>query len=84
MSSMKTTIDRLGRLVLPKPIRDRLQLRGGETLEIDEHDGVVLLRPVSVETTVVETAEGPVAHPLDELPGLTDEVVRDTLDRVRR
>jgi hypothetical protein len=61
-----------------------LQLRGGETLEIEERDGAILLRPAAAETAVVDTPEGPVAHPLDDLPGLTDELVRDTLDRVRR
>ncbi|HUF02205.1 MAG TPA: AbrB/MazE/SpoVT family DNA-binding domain-containing protein [Gaiellaceae bacterium] len=81
---MKTTIDRLGRVVVPKPIRERLQLRGGETLEVEERDGVVELRPATAEVAVVETAEGPVAQPSKKLPPLTDELVRDTLDRVRR
>ena len=81
---MRTTIDRLGRIVVPKPIRDRLQLRGGEVLEVEERDGVVELRPAPADLTRVETAEGPVAVPVDELPPLTDELVRDTLDRVRR
>ncbi|HLE99199.1 MAG TPA: AbrB/MazE/SpoVT family DNA-binding domain-containing protein [Gaiellaceae bacterium] len=81
---MKTTIDRLGRVVVPKPIRDRLGLRGGETIEVEERDGVVELRPAPAEVRVVDTAEGPVAKPLEALPPLTDEIVRDTLDHVRR
>jgi AbrB family looped-hinge helix DNA binding protein len=81
---MRTTIDRLGRVVVPKPIRERLQLRGGETLEIEERDGVVELRPAAAHVSVVDTAEGPVAQPLDELPPLTDDLVRDTIDSVRR
>jgi AbrB family looped-hinge helix DNA binding protein len=70
--------------VVPKPIRDRLRLKGGETLEVEERDGIVELRPVPVEMRVVETTEGPVAQPLEHVSALTDDVVRDTLDDVRR
>ncbi|MFO7572829.1 MAG: AbrB/MazE/SpoVT family DNA-binding domain-containing protein [Gaiellaceae bacterium] len=81
---MKTTIDRLGRVVVPKLIRERLQLRGGEALEVEERDGVVELRLVPTAVDVVETREGPVARPIEDVPALTDADVRDTLDRVRR
>jgi AbrB family looped-hinge helix DNA binding protein len=81
---MKTTIDRLGRVVVPKAIRDHLQLRGGETLEVEERDGVVELRPASVEMRRTGTPEGPVARPVEDVPTLSDELVRDTLERVRR
>lgn len=81
---MKTTIDRLGRVVVPKAIRDRLHLRGGEILEVEERDGVVELRPASVEMLRTETPEGPVARPVEEVPALSDDLVRDTLEHVRR
>lgn len=81
---MRTTIDRLGRVVVPKPIRDRLQLRGGEALEVEEREGVIELRLAPTAVDIVATREGPVAKPLESLPPLTDEVVRDTLERVRR
>lgn len=81
---MRTTIDRLGRVVVPKAIRDRLQLRGGEVLEVEERDGIVELRPARTEMRVVETPRGPVAQPVTDVPPLTDELVRDTLERVRR
>jgi AbrB family looped-hinge helix DNA binding protein len=81
---MRTTIDRVGRVVVPKSIRDRLQLRGGDALEVVERDGAIELRPVPVEVQLIDTAEGPVAQPLDELPPLTDELVRETIERGRR
>jgi AbrB family looped-hinge helix DNA binding protein len=81
---MKTTIDRLGRVVVPKPIRDRLRLRGGETLEVSERDGVVEFRPAATEVRVVQTPQGPVAEPLRPIPALTDDMVRDVLEQVRR
>ncbi|MCZ7590053.1 MAG: AbrB/MazE/SpoVT family DNA-binding domain-containing protein [Gaiella sp.] len=81
---MKTAIDRLGRVVVPKPIRDKLGLLGGEALEVEERDGVIELRPAVTEVRTIDTPEGPVARPLEKLPPLTDEHVRDTLEQVRR
>lgn len=81
---MRSSIDRLGRVVVPKPIRDRLRLQGGETLDVEERDGVIELRPAPTAVQVVDTPQGPVAEPLEELPALTDELVRDTLEQVRR
>jgi AbrB family looped-hinge helix DNA binding protein len=81
---MKASIDRLGRVVVPKAIRDRLQLQGGEVLEVEERDGVIELRPAATEVRIVETPQGPVAEPLQEVPALTDELVRDVLEKVRR
>lgn len=81
---MKASIDRLGRVVVPKAIRDKLQLRGGETLEINERDGLIEMRPAASEVQIVETPEGPVAAPLDDVPPLTDELVRDVLEQTRR
>lgn len=81
---MKTTIDRLGRVVVPKPIRDKLRLSGGEALEVEARDGVIELRPAATDVRLVETAGGPVAEPLDKVTPLTDDVVRDVLEQVRR
>ncbi len=81
---MRTTIDRAGRLVIPKRIRDQLQLTEGAEVEVDEHDGLIEVRPVPATVTVVDTPQGAVAQPADQMPTLTDDVVRETLERVRR
>jgi AbrB family looped-hinge helix DNA binding protein len=81
---MKASIDRLGRVVVPKPIRDKLHLRGGEILEIEERDGVIELRPAATEVELVETPEGPVAAPFEGVEPMTVELVRDVLEQVRR
>jgi len=45
-NGMTLRIDRAGRIVVPKPIRDRLGLRAGMDLELAEGpDGIVLRRP---------------------------------------
>ena len=43
---MKTTVDRFGRVVVPKDIRDRLGLRPGAEVEIDEKENAVVLKLV--------------------------------------
>jgi AbrB family looped-hinge helix DNA binding protein len=49
---MKTTLDRFGRLVVPKDIRDRLGLHPGAEMEIDEQGDAVMLKPAGSETPV--------------------------------
>jgi AbrB family looped-hinge helix DNA binding protein len=45
MSETKVQIDHAGRVVLPKRLRDKFRLRGGDTLAIEVHGGAIWLRP---------------------------------------
>ena len=47
---MKTTLDRFGRVVVPKDIRAKLGLKPGAEIEIDEHGNEIVLKPVEHET----------------------------------
>jgi AbrB family looped-hinge helix DNA binding protein len=49
---MKTTLDRFGRLVIPKGIRDRLGLRPGTEIEIDGKENEVVLKLVDHEPSL--------------------------------
>jgi AbrB family looped-hinge helix DNA binding protein len=42
----KLTLDKVGRVVLPKPLRDRLQLAPGDTLHLESEGERITLRPV--------------------------------------
>lgn len=42
---MHITLDRAGRAVLPKPIREQLHLSAGDTLEVTIEEGRVVLSP---------------------------------------
>jgi len=42
----RLTIDAAGRVVLPKSLRDELQLAPGDTLELESSGERILLRPV--------------------------------------
>jgi len=50
---MKTTVDRFGRVAVPKEIRDRLGLRPGVELEIDEKENEVILKLVDHEPSLM-------------------------------
>jgi AbrB family looped-hinge helix DNA binding protein len=52
MMKAKLNIDRAGRVVLPKTIRDRLQLGPGESLEIESFEDHIVLRPVRARATI--------------------------------
>lgn len=81
---MRTAIDTAGRVVIPKPIRDRLGLVGAAELEIDERDGVIEIRVAPLDVEVVETPDGPFVRPRGDVPGITDDDVRKALNAVRR
>ena len=39
-------LDKAGRVVLPKPLRDELELAAGDTLELESRGEQIMLRPV--------------------------------------
>lgn len=71
---MTLTIDPAGRIILPKPLRDRLGLRAGAKLEVTESTEGLLLRRVDQRPSLAR--EGPfLIHQGVAAPGF--EVVRD-------
>lgn len=82
---MRTTIDRAGRVVIPKPLRVELGLSGGEEVDITLREGRIEIEPASGEMRLVER-DGFLAAEIveDEGPPLTAEQVREVLERLRR
>lgn len=82
---MRTTIDAAGRIVVPKVLRQQLQLRAGQRLDICAVDGAL---EITVELTDAEVDEQdglPVIRLAEEPEeALTAEQVRDVLEQVRR
>lgn len=81
---MQTTIDTAGRIVIPKGIRDRLGLVPGEAIELRERDGFLEIEPAPTPMKLVSGRHGAVAVPSAVLPPLTDDLVREALERSRR
>jgi AbrB family looped-hinge helix DNA binding protein len=50
--STTITIDKAGRLVLPKPLRDALHLKAGSTLEVQQEGDAITLRPTQTKATL--------------------------------
>ncbi len=42
----RATVDKSGRLVLPKPVRDELRLQPGDELEVRREADTILLSPI--------------------------------------
>lgn len=81
---MKTTIDSAGRIVVPKALRDELGLSGGQELDVLARDGRLEIEVASTEMRLERKGRSLVAIPDHQLPPLTDAIVRETLERVRR
>jgi AbrB family looped-hinge helix DNA binding protein len=81
---MTSAIDSAGRVVIPKAIRDRLGLERGRAVEIRERDGRVEIEPAATPMSLAQRRGGPVAVPEGDLPPLTDDMVRATIERTRR
>jgi AbrB family looped-hinge helix DNA binding protein len=81
---MRTTIDKAGRVVIPKAIRDELGLRGGSHIEIALVDGHIEISPPTTPVRLERRGDHWVAVPDREMPPLTPEMVRETLESIRR
>jgi hypothetical protein len=56
----------------------------GARVEVRERNGRLEVELVLDRIALARRRGGPVAVPAKKLPPLTDEIVRDTIDRVRR
>ena len=78
---MHVTIDKAGRVVVPKQLRDELGLTPELALEIEIVDGHLEISAPHESATLVEGPNGPMVAATGT--PLTDEEVRRTLEAVR-
>jgi AbrB family looped-hinge helix DNA binding protein len=74
------TIDKAGRIVLPKPVRDELQLSPGDSLEVESSEERVILRPVRGNGRIYKKQGVWVFDSGEPLDG---DVVNETIRQVR-
>jgi AbrB family looped-hinge helix DNA binding protein len=80
---MNATIDRAGRLVVPKPIREAAHLRPGTQVRFRLADGRVEIEPVPMTVTFERSGSLVVAVPTGEQPVLTQSDVAEAISTVR-
>jgi AbrB family looped-hinge helix DNA binding protein len=51
---MQSTVDRSGRVVIPKAVRDELHLTPGTSLSVEERNGEIVLRRAQTNPTAGE------------------------------
>ena len=78
---METTIDGLGRIVVPKPLRDALGLTPGTKVDLSRYGAGLQLVPAGRTARLVEEGGALVA---ESSTTVTDEVVFGLLDAVRK
>jgi AbrB family looped-hinge helix DNA binding protein len=77
----KLTIDKLGRIVLPKPVREKLQLSAGDELELESLDDRITLRPLRGTAQLRKKSGVWVFHSGEPLSAAT---VQETIEQGRR
>jgi AbrB family looped-hinge helix DNA binding protein len=81
---MEVSVDRAGRIVVPKALRDALQLKPGTRLEIRQEDGRLVLASPAVPMRLVRKGKGLVVQPGKPLPTLRAAQVRAVLESGRQ
>ncbi len=81
---MRVAIDGVGRIVIPKPMRDELGIDGPSELELTAVDGKLELTVPYIKAHIEERDGWAVIVPDEPVPPLTAEIVRETLERVRK
>jgi AbrB family looped-hinge helix DNA binding protein len=78
---MRVTIDRAGRVVVPKPVRDHLGIGPNALLDLEVVNGHVELSIPDEPGRIVHGRHGPVIEKTGAT--ITDEQVRDALEAAR-
>jgi AbrB family looped-hinge helix DNA binding protein len=81
---MRVAIDGVGRIVIPKPMREELGIDGPSELELTAVDGKLELTVPYIKAHLEDRDGHTVIVPDEPVPQLTTELVREVLERVRK
>src|SRR5437773_6164176 len=81
---MKTTIDKAGRLVIPKDIRRESGIKPGMPLDVRWENGTIAIAPTPLPVKLERKGRLLVAVPTTDTPRLSADTVERTRKRLRR
>ena len=78
------TLDKAGRLVLPKPMRDALHLSPGSNLEVEQREDSIILRQPRPDTELVKkNGMWVVKHSEPLTSSIPDLIAQDREDHIQ-
>ena len=83
---MTTTITKLsakGQVVIPKDLRNRLNLKEGDTLLVYSTDSMLVIRKVTKQETILSIIAEPIRKKIKRL-GITRKVLNKAIEQARR
>ena len=77
----KLTLDKAGRVVIPKKVRDELHLSAGDSFQLESKEEEIVLRPVRQEVSLRKERGIWVAYGAEPIgPDVTDSVLQSIRD----
>jgi AbrB family looped-hinge helix DNA binding protein len=83
LDTMRTTIDKAGRVVVPKPLRQAIGLEAGSAVEIRVSDGRIEMEPAPLEVRLERKGAILVAVPVRPVPPMPASLVAQTTRSLR-
>jgi AbrB family looped-hinge helix DNA binding protein len=83
LCTMRTTIDKAGRVVVPKALRRATGLEAGSEVEIRANDGRIEMEPAPLEVRLERRRGMLVAVPVRPVPAMAAAVVEGTITSLR-
>ncbi len=83
IDGMRTTIDSAGRVVVPKKIREAVQLDAGSEIELRVENGIIQIEPVAAPVKFKKRGHLVVATRPGGTGTLTEEMVEATRESIR-
>ena len=81
-TSRAATLDKAGRVVIPKTLRDQLHLEAGDTFDVEVEGGKLLLNPIHAATPLRKERGVWVFRTGKPIPAsATDRVLRESRER---
>ena len=77
------SMDARGRVELPEQVRREAGIQPGMPLQVSCHDGRIEIEPAPRDVRIVQQGSLRVAVPVEPGPPLTQEIVQQTLEKIR-